>query len=86
MTRWVPATVSAQQRASAAAVRLGNRQRDTFSVPFPDRANLPPVVKIWVRRRAASVMVALSKEVNPDGTLQSEEVTRLALCSLKEGL
>jgi hypothetical protein len=31
-------------------------------------------------------MVALSKEVNPDGTLQSEEVTRLALCSLKEGL
>jgi hypothetical protein len=86
MTRCVPATVSAQQHASAAAARSGNRQRDTFSFRFPDGANLPPVVKIWVRRRAASVTVALSKEVNPDGTFQSDEVTRLALCSLKEGL
>ena len=39
-----------------------------------------------MRRKAASVTVALSKEVNPAGTLQSEEVTRLALCSLKEDL
>jgi hypothetical protein len=56
------------------AVRLGNRQRDTFSFAHPDRANLSPVAR-GKPGKAASLVVVLSKEVNRLEFYNLKEVT-----------
>ena len=57
-------------------MRLGNRQEDALSFGFSDRANVASCErKTWVRLKAQSVVVALSKEVNRMEIYNLKEVT-----------